>query len=159
MALNEGYRTLRDRRSRLEYLLALESPNRAENRSNRVPVELFDVVEQVHELLCDYRTASNDERPAIAAKLRALRQDASAAMDGLWQSVASVGDAWDANENAYELAEISEDVYQTRKKPLLERLERLSDELAYAARVVTNIDRALDGERDARVEHDTPQEP
>lgn len=159
MALNEAYRTLRDGRSRLEYLLSLESPNRAERRSARVPMAFFDAVEQVQELLFDYRAAFDAERPAIAEKLRALREDAGAVADGLWSAVASVGGEWDANERAHNFAEIAEDAYQSRKAPLLERLERLRDELAYADRVVANIDRALDGERDTRVPPDSSQEP
>jgi len=152
MALNEAYQVLRDRRRRLEHLLALESPRRPENRSQRVPMELFDVVEQVHEHLAAYRTASDEERLALAEKLHALRRDASAAADAIWQTIAAVGNEWDANENAYERAEITEETYQARKKPLLEQLERLSDELAYAERLLLNVDQALDGERDAPAE-------
>lgn len=148
MTLNEAYRTLRDQRSRLEYLLSLELPDRPENRSQEVPLALFEVVEQVHELLFAYREASAEKRPLLAAKLRAARQEASLARDTIWNNVAAVGAEWDANEHAYELAEITEETYQTQKKKLLEQLARLNDELAYADRVLANIDRTLDGERD-----------
>lgn len=148
MALNEAYRTLRDRRSRLDYLLSLELPNRPENRSQNVPLALFEVVEQVHELLFAYQQAAAEERPVLAAKLRAVRQEASDASDAIWKNVAAVGNEWDANERAYELAEIPEETYQAQKTRLLEQLVRLNDELAYADRLLANIDRILDGERD-----------
>lgn len=54
--INNSFNVLRDRTRRIQYLVRQQFPHR-EEQSGRVPLELFDLVEQINELMNEVRLA------------------------------------------------------------------------------------------------------
>jgi molecular chaperone HscB len=137
--LNKAYRALRDPFARAEYLVRLETGQRAEPEAE-VPTALFEEILELNELLAEYRAADPIEQLDLRSRLEEQQQQFQSAYTQLQSRLTEeFFPAWD-EVIATGQPSVSE------KSPLLAEMARLIGNRAYLRRVLNNLDEALSSE-------------
>jgi molecular chaperone HscB len=100
--LNDGYRTLKDRLSRAEYVLERHGMNISEQNAKNVPPELLEEVFELNMALEEMKMGDDDARPQLVearAKFGAMLEEIDGGLDGEFAK-------WDENNDGGVLTEI-----------------------------------------------------
>ena len=130
--LNDAYRTLRDRTTRVKYLLSLYGYKEAEKKAPPdLLEEVFELNMQIEELKAARKTADEDEvaeaRAALEVALRSLEEE-MASIDGrLFELFVEWDNAVDEAPN------------EDRKKSVLDRMSELLSHRSYLHNLVRDI--------------------
>jgi len=130
--LNDAYRTLRDRTTRVKYLLSLYGYKEAEKKAPPdLLEEVFELNMQIEELKAARKTADEDEvaeaRAALEVALRSL-EEKMASIDGrLFELFVEWDNAVDEAPN------------EDRKKSVLDRMSELLSHRSYLHNLVRDI--------------------
>jgi len=145
MVLNEAYRTLREPKSRLDYLIHLEIGADPSSAGSSVPLDLFDLVDQTHDLLAEAAAAQGALPDELRQRVTTLRDEVRAAQEARWTEIHRIAGEWDANEQSFAYAEVDADTYGQRRQDLLSQLRKLQSELPYIDRMMSNLSAVADG--------------
>jgi molecular chaperone HscB len=138
--LNDAYRTLRDRATRIEHLLAIEGlpPAKSDDSGAKVPPallqEVFELNEELDELR-DLRQAGGDEA-TLRARLEAARLPIDRKRDEHEPRIEKLSDQWDGQANAQ----------SADRKVTLEALRELLYERKYIDNLLAAIEREAQGQ-------------
>jgi molecular chaperone HscB len=138
--LNDAYRTLRDRATRIEHLLAIEGlpPAKSDDSGAKVPPallqEVFELNEELDELR-DLRQAGGDEA-TLRARLEAARLPIDRKRDEHERRIEKLSDQWDGQANAQ----------SADRKVTLEALRELLYERKYIDNLLAAIEREAQGQ-------------
>ena len=101
-ALNDAYRTLKDRVKRAQYLLSQEGFDIGEQRSKDVPPELLEEVFELNMALEEMRSGDDSARP----QLEAAEKTFSGMLAGVDQQLQSLFEKYDQSQSRNVLTEL-----------------------------------------------------
>jgi len=134
--LNDAYRTLRERVSRVTYLLTLEGYKEAEKKAPPdLLEEVFELNMQIEELKAAKKTGDEDEvdeaRSALEEALAGLREK----LAGIDERLLALFEDWDAV--------LDRSAATDEKKPLLDRMSELLSHRSYVRHLIHSIQEEL----------------
>lgn len=137
--VNNAHKTLKDPWRRAQYLVEIESE--ASANGSRPPMDLFEEILELQELMLETRDVVHDETipEALCNRLNEAAEPFRGRIDSAVARRDSLFTAIDAAEGA-------------DRADLVSRLAELLDERRYLARVIADVDAALEGrdsERDS----------
>ena len=137
--LNDAYRTLRNRASRIEHLLAIEGlqSTASEAASTKVPATLLEEVFELNEELDQIRELRQEggDAQALHARLEAARRPIDRKRDEHERQIEALSDRWDSQAEA-PVAD---------RQATLEALRELLFERKYIDNLLATIERELSG--------------
>lgn len=101
-ALNDAYRTLKDRVKRAQYMLSLEGFDIGEQRSKDVPPELLEEVFELNMALEEMRSGDDSARP----QLEAAEKTFTGMLAGVDEQLEALFEKYDQSRNRDVLTEI-----------------------------------------------------
>ncbi|MBZ5535470.1 MAG: hypothetical protein LAO31_05890 [Acidobacteriia bacterium] len=150
--INNGFNTLRDRTRRIQYLVRQELGER-EEKSGHVPVELFELVEEVNELMSEVHQAKqakeragNDPVPGNGDHLIALISRLQEHLQGLTthrgafeQGLRSKEQEWDALCDSTHNFEVLDVLARAKRRQIVAALAVKMDEISYVDSLIRRI--------------------
>jgi len=135
--VNNAHKTLKDPWRRAQYLVEIESD--ASGNGSRPPMDLFEEILELQELMSEIRDAAEDGpiTDALGDRLNQAAQPFRARIDSAVERRDSLFAAIDTAEGL-------------DRADLVSRLGELLDERRYLARVITDVDAALEGRESER---------
>lgn len=144
--INNGFNTLRDRTRRIQYLIRQEMGEREEH-SGSIPLHLFDLVEQVNDLMDGVRKARREGSDRIpSGKLVALTKDLQTQLQELIahrekfeQHLRTKEEQWDALCDRTHDFECMDEIARVERRQLVEALAVKMDEISYIDSLIRRI--------------------
>jgi molecular chaperone HscB len=150
--INNSYNTLRDRTRRIQYLIRQELGER-EEKSGRIPMELFDLVEEINELMGEVRQAKqakhmagmnpvqgNGDRLAdLTARLQRQLHDLTSHREAFEQSLRSKESEWDALCDSTRNFEALDVLTRAKRREIVTALAAKMDEISYIDSLIRRI--------------------
>lgn len=154
--INNSFNALRDRTRRIQYLVRQQFPER-EEQSGRVPMELFDLVEQINELIADVRAKKKSKGPmspdfripnadrarVVAVQLEAQLRDLLTHREAFEKNLSSKENEWDALCDKTRNFEHMDELDKNEQSRILEDLAIKMDEISYIDSLIRRIKDAL----------------
>ncbi len=148
--INNSFNTLRDRTRRIQYLIRQELGER-EGHSGYVPIQLFELVEEVNELMGELRKANQrdshgkngDHRAELTRQLEAHLQELNAHRENFEKNLRAQEDEWDALcDRTLDFEQVSESSH-VEKRRILQALSEKMDEISYVDSLIRRIKNTL----------------
>lgn len=150
--INNGFNTLRDRTRRIQYLIRQELGER-EEKSGHVPVELFDLVEEINELMAEVHRAkrakeqagkgpapgNGDRLSGLIAQLQGHLQDLTAHREAFEQGLRSKEQEWDELCDSTHNFEILDILARAKRHQIVAALAVKMDEISYVDSLIRRI--------------------
>jgi|GEM_PF-5621260 len=150
--INNSYNTLRDRTRRIQYLIRQELGER-EEKSGHIPVELFDLVEEINELMGEVRQAKQVKRMAgmnpaqgDGDRLADLNAQLQRQLDGLTshreafeQGLRSKESEWDALCDSTHNFETLDVLTRAKRRQIATALAVKMDDISYIDSLIRRI--------------------
>jgi molecular chaperone HscB len=137
--LNDAYRTLRNRATRIEHLLAIEglSPSKSDESSVKVPPALLEEVFELNEELDQIRELREDggDEASLRARLEAARLPIDRKREEHERRIAELSNQWDRQA----------ETQAADRKSTLEALRELLFERKYIDNLLATIEREAAG--------------
>ncbi len=144
--INNGFNTLRDRTRRIQYLIRLELGER-EGNSGRVPMELFDLVEELNELMAQVRQAKREKQAQgnghqlaeLTRQLEGRLQQLNAHREAFEKNLESKEAEWDALCDRTNDFQKLDDSASAERRGITEALAIKMDEISYIDSLIRRI--------------------
>lgn len=134
--LNDAYRTLRDRISRIEYLLELHGDRKEGGTKQQATPELLEEVFELNESLDELREARADrgDTASLRERLAAAEKNFQEKLAEVDRELAVAGREWDAALDAND---------EAKKKAALTKLNELLNRRSYIRNLVAGVQKEL----------------
>lgn len=150
--INNGFNTLRERTRRIQYLIR-QGLGEREEKSGRIPIELFDLVEQVNERMNELRTAKTnrtqgdrlslkgkgDRLAEVTAQLESQLRELTKHREAFESNLRSKENEWDALCDQTQNFEQMNKAATTKRNEILETLSLKIDEISYIDSLIRRI--------------------
>jgi molecular chaperone HscB len=149
--INNGFNTLRDRTRRIQYLIRQELGER-EEQSGHIPVDLFELVEEINELMGGVRQArraKEEERGAgpgngnrladLLTRLQGHLRALSAHREAFERSLRSKEEEWDALCDSTHNFETLDVLTRAKRRQIVSELAVKMDEISYVDSMIRRI--------------------
>jgi molecular chaperone HscB len=150
--INNGFNTLRDRTRRIQYLIRQELGER-EEKTGHIPIQLFDLVEQVNELMVRMRAAKVTGASAakgipdgnasrlveVGAQLEEQLKELTAHREAFEQSLRAKESEWDALCDLTRNFEHMDEVQKAKQHEIMQSLAVKMNEVSYIDSLIRRI--------------------
>jgi molecular chaperone HscB len=150
--INNGFQTLRDRTRRIQYLIRQELGERDE-KSGHVPLALFDLVEEVNELMVRAHAAKKSPSstaggdvpadamilPRLTSQLKAHLKDLASHREAFEQNLRAKESEWDAICDRTQNFERMDEETKLQRRRIMETLAVKMDEISYIDSLIRRI--------------------
>ncbi|MGB7621961.1 MAG: hypothetical protein WBN92_06385 [Terriglobia bacterium] len=150
--INNSFNTLRDRTRRIQYLIRQELGEREEN-SGHVPVELFELVEEINELMTGVRRArqakqqersvpnpgNGNQLADLLTRLQGHLQDLTVRREAFEQTLRSKEEEWDALCDSTHNFEVLDVLTRAKRRQIVSSLAVKMDEISYVDSLIRRI--------------------
>jgi molecular chaperone HscB len=150
--INNGFNTLRDRTRRIQYLIRQELGER-EEKSGHVPVELFDLVEEINELMAEVHQAkqakeragkglvpgNGDQLNDLISRLQGQLQGLTAHREAFERGLRSQEQEWDELCDRTHNFEVLDILARAKRRQIVSALAVKMDEISYVDSLIRRI--------------------
>lgn len=131
--INKAYNTLKDPITRANYILEIDAPQIANEKSNIVHNDLLEDVMEMQEKIGDYHEASGDSKEALKKELELIRTGLSQKMESLKAEMNKIFNEYDNSNEA------------SKKDSILKKLKSELHKRNYMNTLIRTIDHEIFG--------------